>query len=98
MAKINIATHLNKAFTGAVRARLGADAALVETRVCLGAGRDAVAAEVTSLLGILTVHQVSGPEGGRIVAVVATGRRPPVLLDICKLVLNNTQKSLSSST
>ncbi|MFG3227248.1 ketose-bisphosphate aldolase [Kitasatospora sp. NPDC048194] len=55
MTKINIATHLNKAFTAAVRARLAADAALADTRVYLGAGREAVAREVARLLGILTV-------------------------------------------
>ncbi|MGW6915404.1 class II fructose-bisphosphate aldolase [Kitasatospora sp. NPDC054939] len=57
MTKINIATHLNKAFTGAVRAALRADEVLVDTRVYLGAGRDAVAAEVARLLAILTVRQ-----------------------------------------
>ncbi|MGW3233387.1 class II fructose-bisphosphate aldolase [Kitasatospora sp. NPDC001095] len=55
MTKVNIATHLNKAFTAAVRGRLTADAALVDTRVYLGAGREAVAREVTHLLGVLTV-------------------------------------------
>ncbi|WP_030241731.1 class II fructose-bisphosphate aldolase [Streptomyces sp. NRRL S-350] len=54
MTKINIATHLNKAFTEAVRDRLTADAGLVDTRVYLGAGREAVAQEVARLLAILT--------------------------------------------
>ncbi|MFJ8023563.1 ketose-bisphosphate aldolase [Streptomyces sp. NPDC096311] len=53
MTKINIATHLNNAFTSAVRDHLTADSATVDTRKYLGAGRDAVAAEVTRLLGIL---------------------------------------------
>ncbi|MFJ8433806.1 ketose-bisphosphate aldolase [Kitasatospora sp. NPDC094019] len=66
MTKINIATHLNKAFTGAVRATLGADPALVDTRVYLGAGRAAVTVEVTRLLGILTAVQLGRPEGGRV--------------------------------
>ncbi|MFI9162498.1 class II fructose-bisphosphate aldolase [Kitasatospora aureofaciens] len=55
MTKVNIATHLNKVFTAAVRGRLAADAVLVDTRVYLGAGREAVAREVTHLLGVLTV-------------------------------------------
>lgn len=50
--KVNIATHLNQAMTAAVRERL-ADAALVDPRRYLGPGRDAVAAEVARLLGVL---------------------------------------------
>jgi ketose-bisphosphate aldolase len=53
MRKINIATHLNRAFTDAVRARLQADPALVDTRKYLGPGRDAVRDEVARLLGVL---------------------------------------------
>ncbi|MDF2706234.1 MAG: fructose-bisphosphate aldolase [Nonomuraea muscovyensis] len=53
MKKINIATHLNKAFTGAVRDYLERDAKVVDSRKYLGAGRDAVAREVTHLLGVL---------------------------------------------
>jgi fructose-bisphosphate aldolase class II len=53
MRKINIATHLNKAFTGAVRTYLADDPSVVDTRRYLGAGRDAVAAEVERLLGVL---------------------------------------------
>ncbi|MFG3435697.1 ketose-bisphosphate aldolase [Nonomuraea sp. NPDC047897] len=53
MKKINIATHLNKAFTGAVRDYLEHDAKVVDSRKYLGAGRDAVAREVTHLLGVL---------------------------------------------
>lgn len=54
MTKVNIATQLNKAFTAAVRARLDADPSVVDTRKYLGAGRDAVAAEVARLLTILS--------------------------------------------
>jgi len=54
MRKINIATHLNKAFTGAVREYLAGDSAVVDTRRYLGAGRQAVAEEVTRLLGVLS--------------------------------------------
>ncbi|MEU6971902.1 class II fructose-bisphosphate aldolase [Kitasatospora aureofaciens] len=57
MTKVNIATHLNKAFTAAVRGRLTADSALVDTRAYLGAGREAVAREVAHLLGVLSVRR-----------------------------------------
>ena len=53
MTKINVATQLNKAFTGAVRASLAADEALVDPRRYGAAAREAVAAEVTRLLGVL---------------------------------------------
>jgi len=53
MTKINIATQLNKAYTGAVRERLAADQLLVDPRQYGAAGRDAVAAEVTRLLRLL---------------------------------------------
>jgi fructose-bisphosphate aldolase class II len=53
MTKINVATQLNKAFTGAVRASLAADPVLVDPRRYGAAGREAVAAEVTRLLGVL---------------------------------------------
>ncbi|SHH30892.1 class II fructose-bisphosphate aldolase [Streptomyces sp. 3214.6] len=53
MTKINIATHLNNAFTSAVRDHLTTHPATVDTRKYLGAGRGAVAAEVARLLGIL---------------------------------------------
>ena len=53
MTKINVATQLNKVYTGAVRACLAADPALVDPRRYGAAARDAVAAEVTRLLGVL---------------------------------------------
>lgn len=53
MTKINIATQLNKTFTAAVRAYMSANPEVVDTRKYLGAGRGAVAAEVTRLLGVL---------------------------------------------
>jgi fructose-bisphosphate aldolase class II len=53
MTKINVATQLNKVFTAAVRACLAADPALVDPRRYGAAARDAVAAEVTRLLGVL---------------------------------------------
>ncbi|AHI01975.1 class II fructose-bisphosphate aldolase [Kutzneria viridogrisea] len=53
MTKINIATHLNKAFTAAVRAYLSENPSVVDTRKYLAPGRDAVATEVARLLGVL---------------------------------------------
>ncbi|MFE7226386.1 ketose-bisphosphate aldolase [Nocardioides sp. NPDC057577] len=54
MTKINVATQLNKAFTGAVRETLGADTSLVDQRNYLGAGRDAMAAEAARLLTVIS--------------------------------------------
>ncbi|MCT9934653.1 class II fructose-bisphosphate aldolase family protein [Planotetraspora sp. A-T 1434] len=53
MKKINIATHLNKAFTEAVRGYLAANPSAVDSRTYVRHGRDAVAREVTHLLGVL---------------------------------------------
>ncbi len=53
MTKVNIATALNQAFTGAVRAYLEANPKVVDTRKYLAPGRKAVATEVTRLLGVL---------------------------------------------
>ncbi|MEV6611316.1 class II fructose-bisphosphate aldolase [Kutzneria sp. NPDC051319] len=53
MTKINIATHLNTAFTAAVRTYLADNPQVVDTRKYLAPGRAAVAAEVTRLLGVL---------------------------------------------
>jgi fructose-bisphosphate aldolase class II len=53
VTKINIATQLNKVFSAAVRRRLAEDAAMTDPRRYLSAGRDAIAAEVTRLLGVL---------------------------------------------
>jgi fructose-bisphosphate aldolase class II len=60
ITKVNIATHLNNAFTGSVREYLAAHPAVVDTRAYLGAGRDAVAVEVTRLLGILRTAAYTG--------------------------------------
>ncbi|MBB4706069.1 fructose-bisphosphate aldolase class II [Sphaerisporangium siamense] len=54
MKKINIATHLNRAFTGAVRDHLTADATVVDSRKYLARARTAVTQEVTHLLTLLT--------------------------------------------
>jgi fructose-bisphosphate aldolase class II len=53
MRKINIATQLNKYFTAAIRAGLGDDPALVDPRRYLGAGREAMTAEVARLIRVL---------------------------------------------
>ncbi|MBG0820727.1 class II fructose-bisphosphate aldolase [Planomonospora sp. ID91781] len=53
MKKINIATHLNRAFTRAIRDRLAAAPEAVDPRTYVRAGRDAVAAEVAHLLRVL---------------------------------------------
>ena len=53
MTKVNVATHLNAVFTGAVRGRLDGDGALVDPRRYVSAGREALAAETARLLGVL---------------------------------------------
>jgi fructose-bisphosphate aldolase class II len=63
MTKINVATQLNKVFTAAVRARLAADAAVADPRRYISAGRDAIAAEVTRLLGVIGAAR-AGAGGG----------------------------------
>jgi fructose-bisphosphate aldolase, class II len=56
MTKVNIATHLNKVFTGAVRDRLDADAGLVDSRRYLGPARDAMRAEAARLLQLVALR------------------------------------------
>jgi len=63
MTKINVATQLNKVFTAAVRARLAADAAVADPRRYISAGRDAIAAEVTRLLGVIGAAQAGTGDG-----------------------------------
>lgn len=53
MTKINISTHLNALFTGAVREALAAAPALVDPRKYVAPGREAVAVEVERLLRLL---------------------------------------------
>jgi len=64
LTKINIATQLNKVFTAAVRDYLSAEPAVVDPRRYGSAGRDAVAPEVTRLLGVLSACG-AGRAGGR---------------------------------
>jgi fructose-bisphosphate aldolase class II len=56
MTKVNIATHLNKVFTGAVRDRLDADVQLVDSRKYLGPARDAMRAEAAPLLELVALR------------------------------------------
>jgi fructose-bisphosphate aldolase class II len=53
LVKVNIGTALNTAFTGAVRERLAADAAVVDPRKYLAPARDAMATVVARLLGVI---------------------------------------------
>jgi fructose-bisphosphate aldolase class II len=53
MVKVNIGTALNVAFTSELRARLGADHAMVDPRKYLAPARDEMAAVVSHLLGVL---------------------------------------------
>ena len=59
MTKINVATQLNKVFTAAVRERLAADAEVADPRRYISAGRGAIAAEVTRLLGVIGAVRMS---------------------------------------
>ena len=54
MTKINISTHLNGLFTAAVRGALDEDPRLSDPRKYVRPGREAVAAEVARILGLLT--------------------------------------------
>ena len=56
MTKVNIATHLNNAFTTALRQHLAEDQDVVDTRRYLGTARDAVAAEAARLLSLLALR------------------------------------------
>lgn len=51
--KVNVATHLNAVFTGAVRRYLAAHPEVVDPRRYVGAGRDATAAEAARMLELL---------------------------------------------
>ncbi|MCA2211867.1 class II fructose-bisphosphate aldolase [Jidongwangia harbinensis] len=56
MAKVNIGTALNSAFTGAVRSTLGDDATLVDPRRYLATARSAMADTVAGSLRLLAPH------------------------------------------
>jgi fructose-bisphosphate aldolase class II len=53
ISKVNIATQMNQAFTGGVRAHLERDTAVVDPRKYLVSGRDAMAAAATAKLHLL---------------------------------------------
>ncbi|GHJ33271.1 fructose-bisphosphate aldolase [Streptomyces hygroscopicus subsp. sporocinereus] len=53
LTKVNIATHLNVAYTRAIRDHLADHPEVVDPRRYVAAGRDAVAREVTRLLGLV---------------------------------------------
>ncbi|WP_030690111.1 class II fructose-bisphosphate aldolase [Streptomyces globisporus] len=54
MTKVNVSTHLNKAFTEAVRAHLAEHPTTVDPRTYLAPARAAVAREVSHLLAVLS--------------------------------------------
>lgn len=54
IAKVNVGTALNMAMTGSIRRFLGDHPEAVDSRTYLGAGREAVAREVTRIIGLLT--------------------------------------------
>ena len=56
MTKVNIATHLNNAFTTALRRHLAEDPDVVDTRRYLGTARDAVTIEAARLLELLALR------------------------------------------
>ena len=56
MTKVNIATHLNNAFTTAVREHLAEHPDVVDTRKYVGAARDAVTVETARLLELLALR------------------------------------------
>ncbi|MGW6538686.1 class II fructose-bisphosphate aldolase [Streptomyces sp. NPDC055051] len=53
MTKVNISTHLNQLFTRTIRERLAEAPGVADPRRYLGPAREAVAAEVARLLGLL---------------------------------------------
>ncbi|MFF2652594.1 ketose-bisphosphate aldolase [Streptomyces sp. NPDC058045] len=53
IVKVNVGTALNLAMTGAIRTYLAARPDAVDSRSYLGAGREAMAATVTRLIGVL---------------------------------------------
>ncbi|PPL15988.1 class II fructose-bisphosphate aldolase [Microterricola pindariensis] len=56
MTKINVSTHLNAHFTGALRGYLHANPAVVDSRTYIAPGRAAVAAEAARLLELFALR------------------------------------------
>ncbi|MGH3344577.1 MAG: class II fructose-bisphosphate aldolase [Carbonactinosporaceae bacterium] len=61
LTKFDISPHLDTAFTHAVRTHLSQHPDAVDTREYLGAGREAMAYEVTRLLGVLSQPTLFSP-------------------------------------
>jgi fructose-bisphosphate aldolase class II len=61
ITKVNISTRLGKAFTAAVRTCLEENPSAVDTRIYLGTAREAVAAEVRSVLEVLGQGRAAQP-------------------------------------
>ncbi|UOQ88361.1 class II fructose-bisphosphate aldolase family protein [Agromyces endophyticus] len=62
LTKINVSTHLNKAFTGAIREFLAEHPAAVDSRKYVAAGRDAVRIEAGRMLRLFASAQ-AGKDG-----------------------------------
>lgn len=52
LTKINVSTHLNNGFTGAIRAYLNRNPATVDSRTYISAGREVVREEAARLLAV----------------------------------------------
>ncbi|MDN5771957.1 MAG: class II fructose-bisphosphate aldolase [Microlunatus sp.] len=63
MTKINVATHLNKVFTGSVRTTLAANPRLVDSRRWIGPARTAVEDETVRLLQLYAAGSVAAEQG-----------------------------------
>ena len=62
ITKVNVATRLSKAFTGAVRSCLEDNPSVVDSRTYLGQAREAVAAEVGRVLKVLGYGPAAGSD------------------------------------
>ena len=60
LVKINVSTHLNAQFTGAIRRFLDEHPTVVDSRKYLAAGRDAVEAETARLLRLFAGKDPNG--------------------------------------
>lgn len=62
MTKINVSTHLNGHFTGAVRHYLGENPTVVDSRKYIAPGRSAVTAEAARMLELFALRDVNTDE------------------------------------
>ncbi|MEU0052778.1 class II fructose-bisphosphate aldolase [Streptomyces sp. NPDC006309] len=74
ITKVNVGTALNIAMTGAIRAYLAARPEAVDSRKYLGVGREAMAREVTRIIGVLA-RTPAGPPAPR--PPTSSPRHPP---------------------